>query len=144
MMELVKSDCGFEADIAIIELLQRFSECRRSDFATTCGWLDQHQDLWNRINKIDPSSEKIWISRTNKATEDSMPELLSFATQGKPKSAKSKTSTKYSTPHYMKLDCGCVIKPVSPDASFGGLLAPPFRKEAWVSQDSQPGANCPP
>ncbi|KAG6101611.1 hypothetical protein E4U31_003621, partial [Claviceps sp. LM219 group G6] len=35
MMDLIKTDCGFEADIAIMELLARFHESSRSNFATT-------------------------------------------------------------------------------------------------------------
>ncbi|KAG6127749.1 hypothetical protein E4U38_006092, partial [Claviceps purpurea] len=54
MMNLIKVDCGFEADIAIIVLLSRFSESNRSNFSTTRAWLDHHQDLWARINKIEP------------------------------------------------------------------------------------------
>ncbi|KAG6194679.1 hypothetical protein E4U35_000475 [Claviceps purpurea] len=75
MMNLIKVDCGFEADIAIIVLLSRFSESNRSNFSTTRAWLDNHQDLWARINKIEPISDKIWISQTVKAVKETYPEL---------------------------------------------------------------------
>ncbi|KAG6163082.1 hypothetical protein E4U51_005946 [Claviceps purpurea] len=77
MMNFIKVDCGFEADIAIIELLARFSESNRSNFSTTRAWLDHHQDLWARINKIEPISDKVWISQTVQAVKDAFPQLHS-------------------------------------------------------------------
>ncbi|KAG6151975.1 hypothetical protein E4U51_000533 [Claviceps purpurea] len=77
MMTLIKNDCGFEADLAVIELLQQFSTSCRSNFATTRAWLDHHQNLWSRINKIVTMPEVVWISQTIKAVEDSMPEVHS-------------------------------------------------------------------
>ncbi|CCE32460.1 uncharacterized protein CPUR_06320 [Claviceps purpurea 20.1] len=59
----------------LIELLSRFSESNRSNFSTARAWLDHHQDLWARINKIEPISDKIWISQTVKAVKEAYPEL---------------------------------------------------------------------
>ncbi|KAG6071366.1 hypothetical protein E4U15_007491 [Claviceps sp. LM218 group G6] len=77
MMNFIKVDCGFEADIAIIELLARFSESNRSNFSTTRAWLDHHQDLWARINKIEPISDKVWISQTVQAVKDAFRQVHS-------------------------------------------------------------------
>ncbi|KAG5942590.1 hypothetical protein E4U59_001004 [Claviceps monticola] len=77
MMDMIRTDCGFEADIAIIELLARFSESNRSNFSSTRAWLDHHQDLWARINKIEHVTDKVWISQTIKAIEHAYPEVHS-------------------------------------------------------------------
>ncbi|KAG5965402.1 hypothetical protein E4U58_002856 [Claviceps cyperi] len=87
MMELMKSDCGFEADIAIIELLQRFYESRRFDFATTRGWLSK--DL---LSKTDMLNYLAYESNRPQPEQK-----IDFATQGMPK--KSRTSKKNTPPH---------------------------------------------
>ncbi|KAG6056041.1 hypothetical protein E4U32_005925 [Claviceps aff. humidiphila group G2b] len=41
------------------------------------AWLDHHQDLWARINKIESISDKVWISQTVQAVKEAYPQLHS-------------------------------------------------------------------
>ncbi|KAG5949406.1 hypothetical protein E4U60_005597 [Claviceps pazoutovae] len=74
-MRLVRIACGYDPDMFLIDLLQKFFNSNRSAFSTMQAWFIHHESLWAQINNIEKVSESLWVAQTINVLEEGVPEV---------------------------------------------------------------------